>query len=100
MSWWSGAISPPGVNMTIHQANFEQKRNLVRILSGACDYGYYRRREQWHIHDGAKNILKALAHFETGAFGQYPDGIDDLLSEEGCLWYDVNGKIGYTKIRH
>lgn len=72
-----------------HQANFEQKRNLVKILSGACDYGYYRRREQWHIHDSAKNVLKALAHFETGAFGQYPDGIDDLLSEDGYLWYDL-----------
>ena len=36
-----------------------------------------------------KNILKALAHFETGAFGQYPDGIDDLLSEQLRLWYDL-----------
>ena len=36
-----------------------------------------------------KNILKALAHFETGAFGQYPDGLDDLLSEQSRLWYDL-----------
>ena len=36
-----------------------------------------------------KNILKALAYFETGAFGQYPDGIDDLLLEEYPLWYDL-----------
>ena len=33
--------------------------------------------------------MKALAYFETGAFGQYPDGIDDLLSEEYPLWYDL-----------
>lgn len=71
------------------QANFEQKKNLVKIFSGACSYGYYNRHEQWHIHDGGKNILKALAYFETGAFGQYPDGIDDLLSEEYPLWYDL-----------
>ena len=72
-----------------HQANFEQKKNLVKIFRGACYYGYYDRCEQWHIQDGAKNILKALAHFETGAFGQYPDGIDDLLSEQSRLWYDL-----------
>lgn len=72
-----------------HQANFEQKKNLVKILGGACCYGYYDRFEQWHIQDGAKNILKALAHFETGTFGQYPDGIDALLSEKRRLWYDL-----------
>ena len=72
-----------------HQANFEQKKNLVKIFSEACYYGFYGRYEQWHIQDGAKNILKALAHFETGAFGQYPDGIDVLLSEQSRLWYDL-----------
>ena len=78
-----------------HQANFEQNKNLVKILSGACAYGYYRKEkqhsshEQWDIKDGAKNILRALAYFETGAFDQYPDGIDDLLSEERFLWYDL-----------
>ena len=76
------------------QANFEQNRNLVKILSGACAYGYYRKakqnsaHEQWDIKDGAKNILRALAYFETGAF-EYPDGIDDLLSDSRCLWYDL-----------
>jgi len=72
-----------------HQANFEQKKNLVKILSDACDYGYYRSQEQWNIHDGGKNILKALAYFETGTFGQYPDGFDDLLFEKWYLWYDL-----------
>ena len=72
-----------------HQANFEQKKNLVKIFSGACGYGYYNNYEQWHISDSGKNILKALAYFETGALGQYPDGIDDLLSEKCRLWYDL-----------
>lgn len=72
-----------------HQANFEQKKNLVKLLGGACDYGYYNRCEQWHICDNGKNILKALAYFETGALGQYPDGLDDLLLEESRLWYDL-----------
>lgn len=73
------------------QPNYEQKKNLVKLLSGACGYGYYNNsvHEQWYVSDGAKSILKALAHFETGAFGQYPDGIDDLLSEQSRLWYDL-----------
>ncbi len=72
-----------------HKANFEQKKNLVKLLGGACEYGSYGSRQRWHIHKSAKNILKALAYFETGAFSQYPDGINDLLSEEYCLWYDL-----------
>ena len=78
-----------------HQANFEQNKNLVKIFSGACAYGYYQKKgqrvthEQWDIKTGAKNILRALAYFETGAFDQYPDGIDDLLSEDRFLWYDL-----------
>lgn len=70
-------------------ANFEQKKNLVKILSGSCDYGHYRGHEQWHIQTGGESILRALAYFETDALGQYPDGIDDLLSEKCYLWYDL-----------
>lgn len=72
-----------------HQANFEQKKNLVKIISGACDYGYYSGHEQWHIQTDGKAVLKGLAHFETGAFDRYPDGIGDLLSENRYLWYDL-----------
>lgn len=71
------------------KSNFSQQKNLVKILKSACSYGYYSGHEQWHIHDSAKSVLKALAHFETGIFGQYPDGIADLLSEKGCLWFDL-----------
>lgn len=72
-----------------HQANFEQRKNLVKILGGACSHGYYHECSQWHINAGGKDILKALAHFETGALGQYPDGVDDLLSEKCRLWDDL-----------
>ena len=68
---------------------FSQQKNLVKILKNACDYGHYGGYEQWHIHDGAKSVLKALAHFETGVLGQYSDEIADLLSEKGRLWCDL-----------
>lgn len=69
--------------------NFEQKKKLVKILSGACDYGYYDYCTQFHIYDGAKNILRGLAHFETGRFEQYPYEINTLLSDSERIWYDL-----------
>lgn len=80
-----------------HQPNFEQKKNLVKIPNGACCYRYARKEkqisssEQWVIDSEVKSILKGLAHFETGAFEEYPYGIDKLLSEEIVLfeWWDL-----------
>lgn len=72
-----------------HTANFEQKKSTVKFFSDACDFGHYNGYEQWHIHSGMKDVLKGLAHYETGSFGQYPDGIDRLLSDEAYLWFDL-----------
>jgi len=70
-------------------ANFEQSKTVVKILKGACGYGYHRSYEQWYVNDGAKNILKGLAHFETGGFEHYPDGLDNLVLEDKLIWYDL-----------
>lgn len=72
-----------------HKANFEQKKNLVKFLSEACDYGNYNCCEQWHINDKMKYVLKGLAHFETGGFEQCPNELGYLLSEEKHQWYDL-----------
>lgn len=80
-----------------HQPNFEQKKNLVKILNGACCYRCARKEkqmsssEQWVIDSEAKSILKGLAHFETGSFEEYPYEMDKLLSEESILyeWWDL-----------
>lgn len=72
-----------------HEANFEQKKTLVKFFSGACGYGHHRGYEQWYVNDSMKPVLKGLARFETGAFDRYPDEIASLLSERGRLWYDL-----------
>lgn len=80
-----------------HQPNFEQKKNLVKILNGACYYRCARKEkqmsssEQWVIDSDVKSILKGLAHFETGVFEEYPYEMDKLLSEESVLyeWWDL-----------
>ena len=72
-----------------HTANYEWKKATVKLLSGACAYGYYRDHTQWHIHDKGKNVLKAAAYFETGGFQPYPYEINELLSDSSNLWYDL-----------
>lgn len=72
-----------------HSENYEQKKNLVKIISNACSYGYHNGYEQWHVYENGRHILRGLAHFETGGFEQYPAGIDSLLSDTRRLWYDL-----------
>lgn len=72
-----------------HAAKFERKKSTIKILSGACGFGYHKGYEQWYFTEGTKSILKALAYFETGGFEQYPDGLDDLILDEKLLWYDL-----------
>ena len=79
-------------------ANYEWKKVTVKILSGACDYGYYSGHEQWHIHDGGKNVLKAAAYFEAGGFQPYPYEIKELLSDTAYLWYDLWELEGCEKL--
>ena len=79
-------------------ANFEQKKPLIKLLSKACDYGYYRGHEQWHVSDGGKNVLKGLAHFEAGGFQPYPYEINELLSDTSHLWYDLWELEGCKKL--
>lgn len=78
-----------GWDESTHTANYELKKSTVKFLHGACDYGYYHRHEQWHIEDRMKNVLKGLAHFETGELGKYPGEIEELLSDRSYLWYDL-----------
>ncbi len=79
-------------------ANYEWKKVTVKLLSGACDYGYYRGHEQWYIHDSGKNVLKAAAYFEAGGFQPYPYEINELLSDTANLWYDLWELDGCEKL--
>lgn len=79
-------------------ANYERKTVTVKILSGACNYGYYRGHEQWYIHDSGKNVLKAAAYFEAGGFQPYPYEINELLSDSANLWYDLWELDGCDKL--
>ena len=85
-----------------HTANFERKKSTIKILHGACDYGYYSSHNQWHINDSAKHIIKALAHFETGGFDRFPSWLDSLSSDRSYLWddeYELEGVVKLERIK-
>lgn len=71
-----------------HKQKFEQKKAVVTFY-GACYYGYTHGCEQWGFHDGMKDVLKGLAHFETGAFDKYPGDLDYLIPDNEVIRYDV-----------
>lgn len=74
-----------------HKQKFEQKKSVVTFPSGACSYNYSYSHgyEQWTFTDGIKNILKGLAHFETGCFDEYPDDLDYLIPDDAVIRYDL-----------
>lgn len=73
-----------------HKQKFEQKKAVVRFLSGACyDSSSSQWCELWEFHDGIRDVLKGLAHFETGCFDKYPDDLQCLIPDDAVIRYDV-----------
>ena len=65
-----------------HEARFEQKKDLLRLKENFCtwrDWPY----TDWVITDKAKDLIKGIAHFETGTFDAYPAGFDRMLGWQG-----------------
>lgn len=48
--------------------DYELKKDTLRLTSYACKYESWVGRDRWCLHDGAKEILRGIAHFETGGF--------------------------------
>lgn len=76
---------------TDHTQRFVQKKSVVTFLNGACSfyYSYTHGCDQWTFRDGIQDVLKGLAHFETGNFDEYPDDLDYLVPNDVELRYDL-----------
>lgn len=59
-------------------AEFEIKKCVLRFTSGCCYRNWFSSGE-WELYGSLKEILKGIAHFETGHFSLYPHGFDSLL---------------------
>ena len=62
--------------------NYELKKDTLCIPGYACglkDWGS----KPWELRDKTKDILRGIAHFETGSYDYYPCGFSDLLGWGG-----------------
>lgn len=61
---------------------YELKNNTVRFTFYACSCDSWLGKSKWRISDEMKNILKGIAHLETGILKSYPYTISSLLGYE------------------
>lgn len=57
---------------------FEIKKYILQFACG-CSFSNYYSNGEWKLRDSLKEILKGIAHYETGNFSMLPYGFDSLL---------------------
>lgn len=63
---------------------FERKKDVLRFNSG-CHYRDRYHEDRWELTEGAKEILRGIAHYETGSFHSCPTTFSDLLGYSGSV---------------
>ena len=66
-------------NLYQNRAEYERKKALISFNGYFCSVHHYSRQDRWTLEDKTKNILRGVAHYETGAFDLYPLGFSELL---------------------
>lgn len=61
------------------KAQYERKKSTIRFTGYCCNVRNWGWQDEWELEDGMQDILRGVAHFETGSFGTYPAGFSDLL---------------------
>lgn len=61
------------------EAKFERRKDTIRFTDYGCSYDTWSNITRWELTAGMKNILRGVAHFETGGYNMYPMGISDLV---------------------
>lgn len=69
-SWIPGNGSP----------RFEQKKNIIQFSGYACSFRDRYCGGEWELTDRIKDILRGIAHFETGSLDAVPDGLSRVLN--------------------
>ena len=59
---------------------YELKKNTIKFVDNFCRHVEWRSYSPWEFFYGMKNILTGAAHFETGAFSQYPQSLSNLIN--------------------
>ena len=58
---------------------YERKKSVIRFTGYCCSMKNWGWQDKWELEDGIKDVLRGVAHFETGAFAVYPLGFSELL---------------------
>lgn len=61
------------------KANYERKKAIISFSGYFCNVHHYSWRDDWELEDKTQDILRGVAHFETGSFDVYPLGFSELL---------------------
>lgn len=66
-------------NLYQKRVEYEQKKNIIRFTGRHCSFDDWRSYEQWSLSNQMKDILRGIAHYETGSYDLYPYGFSGLL---------------------
>ncbi len=66
-------------NMYSKKPVYEVKNDVIRLTGYACKFTDWYSSGQWELNDGAKAILRGIAHFETDSFHRLPHSFSDLV---------------------
>lgn len=66
-------------NLYQKKPDYEQKKNVIRFIGYFCSTSSWSRYVEWELESKMKDILRGIAHFETGSYQVYPYGFSELL---------------------
>lgn len=61
------------------EMRYERKKAVIRFNGYFCKVKSWSWQDEWELNDGMQDILRGVAHFETGSFSTYPAGFSCLL---------------------
>lgn len=61
------------------EAEFLLRNDTLQLTSYACSCDNWFHPPRWELPNATKAILRGIAHFETGVFGQYPESMSDVF---------------------
>ncbi len=89
-------------NRSAGKANYTRSKNVLHFTRYACSYENWMEQERWELSNSIKNVLRGVAHFETGSFAITPHTLICLLgyhtSEKDIIEFTDCQKITHLRM--
>lgn len=66
-------------NLYDKKTRYERKKSVISFQNYFCNNRHWSWQDEWELESRMKDILRGMAHFETGSFCVYPLGFSELL---------------------